>query len=346
MHSGCERSSSTFFRPSAPEETRILYLAEYAPEPPTFSAKAFPGDGGYPEYHYEVWSTLKDLGYSVTSSAAISSSLFARGNCDFVFSLYNRMPINNSEIFVSALCEFVGVPYLGAPPNIRALAEDKWLSKLAARSLGIPVPDGIPYRLFEDLNVAPDFPGPYFVKHRFGAGSEGITTECLQDDWSGTRRVAEAFMSRGEEVLVEAFASGIDVTVPVLGDSGTPWILGYVHPRSDKREAILTEDLKMSDPLGYELTSIENRDGFVNDIHALWRAAAPMDYLRMDYRYDARSGTRLFLEFNICCFLGQEGAICLAASQWHMTQNDVLGHVVEYSLLRQRGRRDHHEWVK
>lgn len=68
---------------------------------------------------------------------------FAKGNVDYVFSLMNRFGMSKPEIFISSYCEFIQVPYLGAPPNIRAIAEDKLLTKLVFRSLGLNMPEGI-----------------------------------------------------------------------------------------------------------------------------------------------------------------------------------------------------------
>lgn len=332
-------------RPEKPENTRILYIAEYAPDEPIFAPKEYSADGGYPLYHYNVWRALKDLGYEVRSSSKPYSALFAGGNADFVFSLYNRMPINNSEVFVSSICEYIRIPYLGARPNIRALAEDKWLSKLVAKTVGLPVVEGMPYANTRALGQPPPFSGPYFVKDRFGAGSEGITSDCLQDTWEGAKRIAERFLDRGMEVLVEEFAPGLDVTVPVLG-SALPIMLGFVNPVSDKPSNILTEDLKLDDPLGYEIYDVRPHEGdFKNDVALLWSVAGPIDYFRMDYRFDPSTGRRSFLEFNVCCHIGASGAVCLAAERQGLTQLDVLGHVVEYSLLRQSLGRQHLQWV-
>ncbi|HEY5021012.1 MAG TPA: hypothetical protein VII30_00860 [Gemmatimonadaceae bacterium] len=332
-------------RPEVPNTTRVLFLAESAPEEPDFRIKEHKGDGGYPAYYHEIWQRLKELRYTVRSSSRISASLFGGGNVDFVFSLYNRMPLNNSEVLVSAFCEFLRIPYLGARPNIRALAEDKWLSKLAARAIGIPTNDGIPYSDNDATSYAPPFCGPYFIKDRFGAGSEGITTDCLQDTWDGAKRIVLRFLEQGADVLVERFAPGVDVTVPVLGGA-PPMMLGFVNPLSDKPNDILTEDLKLDDPLGYQLYDVGDHDHeFANDVNALWAAFGPIDYLRMDYRFDPATGQRVFLEFNVCCFIGSSGAICLAGKDRDLTQVDILGHVIEYSLRRQSLRRQHLQWV-
>ena len=145
-------------------------------------------------------------------------------------------------------------------------------------------------------------------------------------------------MARGMVVLVEAYVPGIDITVPVLGGR-QPIFLGVVRPGSDKAGGIITEDLKRDDPLGYEMFDPGcHGPAFVGDVEALWRAVGPMDYLRLDYRFDPATGKRVFLEFNLCCHIGRSGAICLAARQWGLDQADVLGHVVEFSLQRQQHR--------
>lgn len=333
-------------RPSEAPDTRILFLAARAPEPPDHICRSYPGDGGYPAYYHRVWHVLNEIGYAVTSSNSCHVLFGARGNADLVFSLYNRMPIENPEIFVSSACMFLRIPCVGAPPNTRALAEDKWFSKLAARAVGIPVAEGAAYGTTADLASPPPFRGPYFVKNRFGAASDGIGPGSIQDDWAGAARVAEGLMDRGMSVLVEAYAPGIDITVPVLGGD-PPIVLGVVHPRSDRVGGIITEDLKRNDPLGYEMVDADPAldAALGRDVAALWGVAGPMDYTRLDYRFDPKTGRRTFLEFNICCHVGRSGAICLAAEAWGLTQRDVIGHVVEYSLHRQSRRRETRQWV-
>ena len=122
---------------------RILYLAPYAPDAPDFSQKPYTGNGGYPQYHYNIYKAIQDIGYDVVSSSKPYSVQFAKGNVDYVFSLMNRFQMAKPEIFISSYCEFIQVPYLGAPPNIRAIAEDKLLTKLVFRSLGLNMPEGM-----------------------------------------------------------------------------------------------------------------------------------------------------------------------------------------------------------
>ncbi|GEO80019.1 D-alanine--D-alanine ligase family protein [Pararhodospirillum oryzae] len=329
------RVPDRLLRPRRPAETRLLLLARHAPLAPAHLSQDFPGDGGYPKYYHRVWSVLVALGYDVTTATHPLAVLEAASRVDGVFSLYNRMPGPNPEVVVPALCGYLGVPVVGAPANIRALAEDKWLAKLALRAQGLPTTLGVPYASEAELATAPPFPGPYFVKNRFGAASEGITDDSIQDTWAGAARAAAALIGRGMSVLVEEYVPGIDITVPVLGGTD-PLVLGVVCPGSDKTGGIITEDLKRDDPLGYALASPDDaRDtALAGDVAALWQVTGPMDYTRLDYRWDPATGRRAFLEFNVCCHIGRSGAICLAARAWGLDQADVLGHVVECCLAR------------
>lgn len=330
-------ASDWLLRPARDTATRILFMARHAPDEPAYLNKAFPEDGGYPGYYFRVFNTLCEIGYRVTTACHPLAVLGTDREVDIIFSLLNRMAFANPEVLVPSLASYFKVPVVGAPANTRALAEDKWYAKLAARAVGIPVSDGAAFAGPGTLPQEPPFRGPYFVKNRFGAASEGISADSIQDEWRGARRVAERLFARGMQVLVEAYAPGIDITVPVLGG---PVMLGVVRTNSNKTGGIVTEDLKRDDPLGYTLIEVGKTERHLAaDVDALWRAAGPMDYFRMDYRFDPDTGKRLFLEFNICCHIGRTGAICLAASRFGLQQSDVLGHVIEYSLKRQSNQR-------
>lgn len=324
---------------------RILFLAPYAPDAPDFSQKNYTGNGSYPAYHYHIYEALREIGYDVVSSSKPYSVQFAKGNADYVFSLMNRFGMSNPEIFISSYCEFIRIPYLGAPPNIRAVAEDKLLSKMAFRSLGLSVPEGAAFAPGRPVPARAPFPGPYFVKKRFGAASGGIRADSICASWEDAaariRRLADA----GHEALAEQYCAGVDVTVPVLGGE-PPVILGYVRPESDKPGGIITEDLKLFDHLGYRLVSVQGLEPEIaGDVRKIWGALGPMDYFRLDYRIDFETGARRLLEMNICCHLGKSGSICLAAARHGYTQGDILKYILAYSLDRQKGLRQYGTWL-
>ena len=94
---------------------RIMFLAPYAPDAPDFSKKPYTGNGGYPQYHYNIYKAIQDIGYNVVSSSKPYSVQFAKGNVDYVFSLMNRFAMSRPEIFISSYCEFHSGSLPGRP---------------------------------------------------------------------------------------------------------------------------------------------------------------------------------------------------------------------------------------
>lgn len=92
------------------------------------------------------------------------------------------MPFNNSEIFISSLLEYYSKPYLGAAPNIRAIAEDKQLAKLVAYYAGVKTANWLTYHVSVPIQK-PSFKPPYFIKPRFGASSLGINETSICSSW-------------------------------------------------------------------------------------------------------------------------------------------------------------------
>ena len=64
---------------SAPMRPTLPFL----PKNPTRAA-------GYPQYHYNIYKAIQDIGYDVVSSSSRTPLQFAKGNVDYVFSLMNR----------------------------------------------------------------------------------------------------------------------------------------------------------------------------------------------------------------------------------------------------------------
>ncbi|MBY0430708.1 MAG: ATP-grasp domain-containing protein, partial [Rhodospirillales bacterium] len=217
----------------------MLYVARFAVDPREPAPALDPADGVFPYYNHELAKVFLALGIKVTPCRDLSRLAATVPAHNYVFTIYNRAPMRNCELFVSTICESVGVPYLGAPPNVRALAEDKYWTKLMAKGLGLPVPEGTVYRHEHDLSRAPAFDGPYFIKPRFGAASEEIAVDSAQDSWAEAQLKAAEMLSRGKEVLVEQCISGTDLTVPVLG-GWPPKVLAVAEEISDLPNGIAT----------------------------------------------------------------------------------------------------------
>ena len=318
-------------------ELNILFLAKYAEdwtEPPPV---VHPSYGRELYTKYEVLSVLRGLAQRVEPCASLEAfeRRMRRGPApDYIFQIYNREPVRNPEILVSSLCARTGVPYLGSPPNVRAMAEDKWITKLMAKSMGLAVPEGVVAVAEADLDEPPTFGGPYFVKPRFGANSEGVDEGSICDSWMEVRERAAALLAAGEEALIEALAPGLDVTVPVLGG---PLALHPVANHSELREGVQTERQKrFLDPgkRGEPFDDAPLCEQLMETAMAFSKLVQPCDYMRVDFRVAPDRSFQL-LEFNVTCNLATVMSMNVGAGAAGVSHAAMIEHFLCYSLQRQ-----------
>jgi len=109
---------------------------------------------------------------------------------------------------LAALCELIGVPYVGAGVRGGAIAMDKWATKLIAEELGIRTARG-------QLLTSPDlvFHGPVVVKPVAAGSSHGVSLVRSEAELAPA---LEAAFALDDRVLVEEVLVGREVDVAVL----------------------------------------------------------------------------------------------------------------------------------
>jgi D-alanine-D-alanine ligase len=117
---------------------------------------------------------------------------------------------------IQGLLEILRIPYTHSGVLASALAMDKHKAKLVMKGAGVPVPEGI---VADRREVARQhvLKPPYVVKPVSEGSSVGVIIvredrahppqEILRDDWSF-----------GDEVLVESYVAGRELTCAVMGD--------------------------------------------------------------------------------------------------------------------------------
>ncbi|MCL2047907.1 MAG: ATP-grasp domain-containing protein [Defluviitaleaceae bacterium] len=325
---------------------KLLFLAQFAPtngrllrEPKT------PEEKFYAEtFHIKVDEALAELNYEYFSTSDIEYFIKNHTNYQLVWSTYNRirfdnseLGVRNSEVFVQSLCEYFRIPYIGAPPNIRALTEDKSLAKLLAKHIGIKTADWIvasPQHLLP--NVAP-FKGEYFVKPRFGSGSIGIDESCICRTWKDAVEKSEIFFARNIDIIVEEYIEGVNYSVPVIGTTNCEPLIAVPHYSvSEKTRNIITyaqkrfvdgsmkrlisRDLTLNKQLEY-LTKM-----YFSEMH-------PCDYARFDFIVEENSGIPYFLETNVLMNLGiHSGFVASFLDEYFSSYNEIIKYIVDIGL--------------
>lgn len=315
----------------------LLFLAKFAPKIDTgYPLATTDNDGIYAQYHYDIYKILKKNCPRTQCAQTVDEIINTKHKFDYVFTLLNRAPYRNSEIFVSALLEFMDIPYLGARPNIRALAEDKHLAKMAATYAGLSTPQWCVIDATTYVYPTPKFTGPYFVKPRFGASSANIDESSIANDWSQAIRKIKQLQAQKIDVIVEEFVDGIYYSVPVYFQNQKCIHLPSVQEKSDLCGNVVTyrQKRKLDQGLNREV----NKDTFLEKeltrlTDKFLEVIVPIDYTRIDFIVTPTSIE--FIEFNLCCNLGKQSSFCLSANSVGMSQEDLVTHILTNSLSRQ-----------
>lgn len=319
-------------------DLRILFLAKFAPN----AGENYPlvteeSDGIYAQYHYDIYQILKGICPKTVCCRDVNI-LFEESNAyDYVFTLLNRAPYRNSEIFVSALLEYLDIPYLGARPNIRALAEDKHLAKMAAKYAGLNTPEWITVDTNDSIPTKQPFAGPYFVKPRFGASSAYIDESSISNHWDNAREKINELQQYGLDVIVEQFVDGIFYSVPIYFNDSVAIHLPAVKEKSVLKGNVVTYQQKRKLAPGLIRTinldrTLENE--LVRQSDAFLKLIKPIDYTRIDFMVTSK--TVEFIEFNVCCNLGRQSAFCISANSVGLSQTDLVTQILRNSLKRQK----------
>lgn len=142
---------------------------------------------------------------------ALGEVLGLLGDADIVLPIVHGPHGEDGEL--AALCEIVGVPYVGCPPSAGAVAIDKAMTKAVAADAGLLT---IPGRLLHRHDVgtaAHTWSGPAVVKPVRAGSSHGVS---LVTDSSGWPTALSAAFAIDDRVLAEEVVVGREVDLGII----------------------------------------------------------------------------------------------------------------------------------
>lgn len=201
---------------------------------------------------------------------------------------------------IQGLLELLGLPYTHSGVMASALAMNKQMTKRIVAAHGVASPDGVVVRRAE-LRKGEVMERPYVIKPVHEGSSVGVR---IVREGDNRPPLDEADWRFGEEVLVERFIPGRELTVTVMGDRALA--VTEIRPRQGfyDYDAKYTEDRAdhlIPAPVPEEISSAA-----MDAALATHRALGCRGVTRSDFRYDdtaaandgAASGRLYFLEVN------------------------------------------------
>ena len=251
----------------APADERRLLAAGVAPTPP------------------------EEAALDVLRSGDINSVLNAR-ELDGIDVLFLALHGGSGEDgTLQALLDLVGVPYIGSGMLASAMAMDKDISKRLFRDAGVPTPPWLmtPATVRDVLEMT-GFPA--VVKPSKQGSTVGLTVVRTPDLLEPA--IAEAYRF-DDEVMIERFVAGRELTVPILDDQPLPVgeiiVQSEVFDYESKYQPGMAEEIFPADLTGEQVVTVQF---LALKAH---RALKLSGYSRIDFRLD-EEGTFWCLEAN------------------------------------------------
>lgn len=321
--------------------SKILFLAQFAPTngkvlvPPKTPEEEFYAT----TYHWKIIEVLDKLNYEFDTASDVNYLIMNHDKYQLVWSVYNRLGFRNSEIFIQSLCEYYNIKYIGATPNVRALVEDKSMSKQLAEHLGIKTaPWNVASKEYPPSHIPP-FSGPYFVKPRFGSASMNIDESSFCQTWDAAIKKSEDYFSLDIDVIVEKYIKGLCYGVSILNSvEGSALIATPHYTVSNKAGNIMTYSQKRFAEEG--MSRYTSDDKSINtQIQYLsqkyFQEMQPCDYARIDFILEENSCIPYFLEVNVLMNLGIRGGFVNSFLESHFTTyEELIDYILKLGLAR------------
>jgi len=272
---------------------------------------------------------------SETLPAVVRDLRGAAGRADVVFLALHGGQGEDGTI--QALLDLTHVPYTGSGHLASALSMDKDLSKKLFRDAGVPTPDWLMVRRGDgtDWN-APAFAAraiaalgiPLIVKPSKEGSTVGLTLVKEAANLAGA--VDEAFR-HDDEVMLERFIAGRELTVGILGDHALP--VGEIIPRHELYDYECKYTPGMAQEVFPAQISEAERDTVQHFARLAFHALKLSGYARIDFRM-AESGEFYCLEANTLPGMTELSLIPQAAAADGIAFPDLCERIVALALHR------------
>ena len=264
----------------------------------------------------------------VRMNAAMQGTLRALPTADVLFLALHGGQGEDGTL--QALLDLTGVPYTGSGHLASALAMDKDLSKHLFRASGVPTADWLMApATAEQVEATLGF--PVIVKPSKQGSTVGLSIVRTRAELQPA--IDEAFV-HDDEVMIEQFIAGRELTVGVLGDETLP--VGEIIPKHE----IYDYECKYTPGMAVEEFPARLTDDETKTVQSLARKAFVAlklrGYARIDFRMSP-DGTFYCLEANTLPGMTQTSLIPQAAAAAGISFPELCDRIVQLALDRRGG---------
>ncbi len=226
---------------------------------------------------------------------------------------------------IQGMFESIGIRYTGSNALSSAMSMDKHISKLLAEDVGIATPKWKRIRKGQSI-YKNEFDYPFVVKPNSEGSTIGLTIVHNENDYDSA--VEEAF-KYDDEILIEEFISGKEITVSIVDEDVLPIIeIRPEHGLYDyecKYTKGMTEYICPAE-LNEDLTKRIKQTAF--EVYKLLKCR---HYGRVDLRLD-NNNQHWFLELNTLPGMTDTSLVPKAAKATGISFEQLIGKIIKQSL--------------
>jgi D-alanine-D-alanine ligase len=262
---------------------------------------------------------------------------------DIVFNIAEgRGNSRSRESQVPAVLEMLGIPCTGSDSHCLTVCLDKPLAKKLVAAEGIATPQWQLVNDEENLSKISweQFPFPAIVKPAYEGSSKGIRLSSVVDNvGSLLAEVSRLSGTYRQQVMVEEFITGDEVTVGIIGNA-PPRLVGIMRIVPRKREGHFVYSLEVKrdylNLVDYECPpklADEIKERIALASLKVFKVLGCRDFARLDFRISP-DGVPYFLEINPLPGLGSYSDLVIMALKLGWTHQGLIQAVLEAALKR------------
>jgi D-alanine-D-alanine ligase len=251
---------------------------------------------------------------------------------DIVLSLWSGMLSRNRKALVPAICEAMGIRYVGADSYTNVICQDKSLAKVFCRELNIDVPLGHLIMNHADLALIELLRPPLVVKPNFEGGSIGISSDNLAQTHEAAASLCKRLLRTFTHgVLAEEFVRGREICIVLSGcgdDVEFARAVEVVLQGAALDDRIWSFEIKKQGTIesDYRDVTAELPQDLLDRTFHLFRRLNKVDLLRVDGRL--RDGRFYMIELSPDTYLGSHGAFAQAFTLNGYTYDEMVAHLL------------------
>ncbi|MEL6792120.1 MAG: phosphoribosylglycinamide synthetase, partial [Pseudomonadota bacterium] len=224
---------------------------------------------------------------------------------------------------------------------LRGVGDDKQMMTLGARARGVITPESVIYRRGGGYRLRPRFEWDRLVvKPNASSASWGVN---IVETWEEAEAHIDWLASPEgglHDALVERFADGIELAVPVIGGRhGEPVYLPVMKYTSEDDDRLRTYEEKRGlkpttegfKPFGEKALC----DLVIGETWKMMPEIWPFDYGRFEFKVDPGTMRASFLEVNMSCNLWSKKTLSLSWQSLGFAHEELVETILTASLLRQ-----------